>query len=160
MRGHSPPHFSHHALTRDDETHSNANLAEIIATAELGCQHVTILADHIKELQETPLDQTALNKYPIFKNPPAKKQAPYYANYTTPERLQGHMGIDPLSGPGWDGKLASTETDWLANDGEALSRAMEADPAVVRKMKDVLGAFGGADVRAKAAIESEMAKLN
>lgn len=114
----------------------------------------------MKELQETPLDETSLNKYPIFKNPPAKKQAPYYANYATVERLQGHMSIDPLSGPDWDGKLASTETNWLANNGEALSRAMEADPAVVRKMKDVLGAFGGADIRAKAAIEAEIAKLN
>ena len=66
------------------------------------------------------------------------------------------MKIDPLAGPDWDGTLASTEVDWLSDDGKALTDVMDADPAVVRKMKDVLGAFGGADVKAKDAIEKEI----
>lgn len=114
----------------------------------------------MKELQRAALDSTSLDKYPFLRNPPAKKQAPYYKNFQTAARLQGHMRIDPLAGPTWDGKLASTSTDWLANDGEALTRAINADPAVVKKLKDVFNAFGEADDRAKEAIESEIARIN
>lgn len=113
----------------------------------------------MKELQETPADAAALDKYPLLRNPPSKKQAPYYKNYQTVSRLQGHMRVDPLVGPNWDGKLASTEIDWLANEGEALTKAIQEDPAVVKKLKDVLNAFGEADVKAKAAIEAEIAQL-
>lgn len=136
--------------------YSNANIGEIIATAELGCQHITILAHHLEELQSTTLDDTALSRYPFMKDPPPKRQAPYYKDFKTRDRLQGHMKIDPLVGPTWNGKFASTETDWLANDGEALTKAIEADPAVVKKMKDVFKAFGDADAKAQAAIESEI----
>lgn len=66
------------------------------------------------------------------------------------------MKIDPLVGPTWDGKFASTKTDWLAKDGEALTKTIEADPAVMKKLKDVFEAFGDADAKAKAAIESEI----
>ncbi|KAF4907634.1 Transaldolase [Colletotrichum viniferum] len=138
---------------------SNANIGEIIATAELGCQHITILAHHLEELQEMTFDDTVLSKYPFLKDPPPKRQAPHYKDFKTRDRLQGHMKIDPLIGPTWDGKFASTEKDWLANDGEALSKAIEADPAVVKKLKDVFKAFGDADVKAKAAIENEIANL-
>ncbi|KAL3489937.1 aldolase [Aspergillus germanicus] len=135
---------------------SNANIGEVLATAELGCQHITILAHHLKELAETPLDETALAKYPLLRDPPPKKKAPYYDVQTTPPRLRQHSTTDPLAGPEWDGKFASTEVDWLADNGAALAKAMESDPAVVRKMKDVLGAFLGADARAKKAIEEEL----
>ncbi|KAI8235341.1 Transaldolase [Colletotrichum sp. SAR 10_99] len=138
---------------------SNANIGEIIATAELGCQHITILAHHLEELQNTTFDDTARSRYPFLKDPPPKRQAPYYKDFKTRDRLQGHMKIDPLIGPTWDGNFASNETDWLANDGEALSKAIEADSAVVKKLKDVFKAFGDADVKAKAAIESEIANL-
>ncbi|KAH8748899.1 hypothetical protein F5883DRAFT_633662 [Diaporthe sp. PMI_573] len=138
---------------------SNANIGEIIANAELGCQHITILSHHLKELAETPVDDGLIKRYPILGSHPAKKQPPYYANATTPERVKGHLQIDPLAGPDWNGELASTKVDWLADDGKALSEAMSADAAVVRKMADVMGAFGGADEKAKAAIEAEAAKL-
>ena len=89
-----------------------------------------------------------------------KKQAPYYANFEIPARLQGHLNIDPLVGPDWDGVFADTKTDWLKDDGRALSAAMEADPAVVRKMKDVLNAFGGAEVQAKAKLRSILTNIH
>ncbi|KAJ5379860.1 uncharacterized protein N7496_002288 [Penicillium cataractarum] len=119
---------------------SNAHIGEVIANAELGCQHITILAGHLKELQETPLDSTSLAKYPFLNNPPPKKQSPYYINLQTPERLRGHSKIDPLAGPDWDGKLADIHTDYLANNGKALSDAMDSDEVVVRKIRDVFGA--------------------
>lgn len=61
----------------------------MLATAELGCQHITILAHHLKELRETPLDEAALGKFPFLRDPPAKKQAPYYKNLKTPQRFLG-----------------------------------------------------------------------
>ncbi|KAM6524453.1 hypothetical protein FSOLCH5_005055 [Fusarium solani] len=139
---------------------SNANITEVLATAELGCQHITILAHHLKELRDTPLDEAALGKFPFLRDPPAKKQAPYYKNLKTPQRFLGHLGIDPLAGSDWDGKLADIHTDYLADNGKLLSEAMESDAAVVKKMKDVLGAFNGGDAKAREAIEAEMAKPN
>ncbi|PYI04702.1 aldolase [Aspergillus sclerotiicarbonarius CBS 121057] len=138
---------------------SNANIGEIIATAELGCQHITILAHHMRELQETPLDSPSMAKYPFLQDLPSKKQAPYYAKLKTAERLRGHSTSDPMAGPGWNGKLADIHTDYLADNGKALSEAMTADEVVVKKMRDVLGAFIGGDAKAKAAIEQEVAKL-
>ncbi|KAJ5727513.1 hypothetical protein N7493_005333 [Penicillium malachiteum] len=138
---------------------SNANIGEVLATAELGCQHITILAHHMKELQETHPDSKALEKYPFLASPPAKKQHPYYANLMTPARSQIHSKSDPMAGPNWDGKLPDIHADYLANGGKLLSEAVEADAAVVKKMKDVLGAFNGGDAKAKAAIEAELARL-
>ncbi|KAJ5721741.1 uncharacterized protein N7483_009675 [Penicillium malachiteum] len=86
-------------------------------------------------------------------------QGPYYANLTTPARLQVHSNSDPMAGPNWNGKLADIHADYLANGGKLLSEVMEADAAVVKKMKDVLGAFNGGDAKAKAAIEAELARL-
>ena len=138
---------------------SNANIAEIVATAELGCQHITITAPHLKELQETALDATALKKYPFLANPAPKKAAPYYKNLKTPQRLQAHSKTDPLAGADWNGQLADIHADYLANGGKLLTESMASDPAVVRKIKDVFDAFNGGDAKAKAAIEAEMAKL-
>lgn len=137
---------------------SNANAAEVLANAELGCQHITILAPHLEELAKTRLDDAARDKYPFLKNLPAKKQEPYYANLQTPERLKGHANIDPLAGPGWNGKLPDIHADYLADNGKLLAQYMDQDEAVVRKMKDVLGAFNGGDAVAREAIEAEMKK--
>ncbi|CAG9994406.1 unnamed protein product [Clonostachys byssicola] len=138
---------------------SNANVAEILATAEIGCQHITILAHHLEELKNTPYDAAAQEKYPFLKNAPPKLKAPYYNVQKTPERLRGHNNIDPLAGPEWDGKLADIHKDYLANNGAALTAAMDVDAAVQRKMKDVCDAFDGGNAKAKAAIDAELAKL-
>ncbi|PYH92642.1 aldolase, partial [Aspergillus ellipticus CBS 707.79] len=133
---------------------SNANITEVLATAELGCQHITVLAAHLKELQETPLDATALAKYPFLQNPPPKeKEGAYYNKYQTPERFVGHTKIDPVAGPEWDGVLADIHKDYLKDNGNALSEAIENDPAVVKKMKDVLDAFLEGEAIARRAIE-------
>lgn len=113
----------------------------------------------MKELAQIPLDDAALEKYPFLKNLPAKKQAPYYKNLLTPERLKGHAKIDPLAGPEWNGTFADIHTDYLADDGKALKEYMATDAAVVRKFKDVYGAFvDDGDAKARAAIEAEIAK--
>lgn len=138
--------------------HSNANLKEVIANAELGCQHITILAQHLKELQETPLDAAALKKFPILANPPPKKRAPYYANLVTPARFAAHSTSDPWAGPNWDGKLASTDIDYIANDGKALDEASAADAMVALNLTKILAIFQEFDEKARVAIETEYAK--
>ncbi|EXJ77294.1 hypothetical protein A1O3_10452 [Capronia epimyces CBS 606.96] len=138
---------------------SNANVAEVLATAELGCQHITILAPHLKELTETPLDDEARKRYPLFASKLTKRSAPYYANLKTPSRLAQHSTSDPLAGPDWDGTFASTDVDYLANDGKALDEAIARDTAVAKKLKDILQVFGDACQQAKEAIESEYAQL-
>jgi transaldolase len=142
-----------------DDPCSNANVAEVIANAELGCQHITILEHHLKELSSTPLDEEALRRYPFLANPPAKKSAPYYKNYSTSARLKSLSTSDPLAGKDWDGTFASTQVDYLADDGKALADAINKDPVVVKKMRDVLKAFSDADDQAKTEIESEIAKM-
>ncbi len=87
------------------------------------------------------------------------KAAPYYANLKTPARLAHHSTSDPLAGPDWDGTFASADVDYLANDGKALDEAIARDPAVAKKLKDILEVFQGACQKAKGAIESEHAKL-
>lgn len=139
---------------------SNANIGEVVANAELGCQHITILATHLKEMTETPLDETSLKKYPFLRNPPPKRKSPYYKNLKTAERLKGHATIDPLAREDWDGTLPPIDRDYLANDGALLVECMANDPAVVRKIKDVFTAFTTADARAKIAIEAEISKLD
>ena len=110
-------------------------------------------------MQETPLDATAIEKYPFLKKPPAKKTAPHYENFVTPARFQSHLTSDPLAGPNWDGKFASIDVDYVADDGKALTAAINGDVVVVKKIKDVLNAFQEADDKAKAAIEEEWAKV-
>ena len=112
----------------------------------------------MQELKDTPLDDTALSKFPFLKNPPSKQRYPFYDVLQTPQRLQGHSKIDYLAGPEWNGKLADIHLDYLANDGAALAAAIEADPAVVKKMKDARDAFNGGNAKAKAAIEEEIAR--
>ena len=137
--------------------YSNANLREIIATAELGCQHITILAHHLQELATTPLDDASLEQYPFLKSPPPKRQVPYYKKLQTLQRLEGHSKIDPLAGPEWDGELPDIHIDYLADDGKALRVYMETDAAVVRKIKDVFSAFvDDGDAVARRAIEAEI----
>src|SRR5262245_6579021 len=108
---------------------SNANITEVLATAELGCQHITILASHLKEMAEMPLDATVLKRFPFLASPPPKKQAPYYANQVTPPRFVDHSTSDPMAGPGWDGELASVDIDYVSENGKALDKAIGQDPA-------------------------------
>lgn len=113
----------------------------------------------MKELQETPLDETALKRYPIFSNPPPKKKAPYYTNLITSPRFVKHSTSDPLAGPDWDGKLARTDIDYNANDGRALDEANARDAVVAMNLKKILAIFHDFDEQARRAIEAEMATL-
>ncbi|KAJ5633621.1 hypothetical protein N7528_001463 [Penicillium herquei] len=138
---------------------SNANINEIFATAELGCQHITVRADHIIEMANTPLEESHLLQWPFLANPKPKPETPYYKDLSTPDRFAHFNKIDPLAGADWDGKLADIHTDYISNDGKALVEAMQSDPAVVRKIKDVFDAFLDGERRAQVALQAEIDKI-
>lgn len=74
-------------------------------------------------------------------------------------RFASHSTSDPLAGESWDGKFDSPDIDFLSNNGKALDEAIAKDVAMTRKLKDVLDCFLEADLKAKNAIEREIANL-
>jgi transaldolase len=129
---------------------SHANLNELFATAELGVQHSTILGNHLAELAKAhdTLPEVTFTKP---KHP--------YKDRVTPARFSKHSTSDPLAGPGWDGKFASTEIDYISNNGENLTRAIKADPVVTSKIKDVLDIFHENEEKAREMIEKSIKEM-
>lgn len=130
--------------------HSHFDIAEILAMAELGCQHVTIQAPELKKLVETP--DTL---------PPVRGQKPKhpYAKLVTPERLKVLSTTDGLAGPDWDGVLATMETDYVSDCGRRLNDFIKEDPVIANRFKDAARLFLDAETKAKGAIEHEMQAL-
>ncbi|OCT44596.1 hypothetical protein CLCR_06350 [Cladophialophora carrionii] len=126
---------------------SHFNTAEILAMAELGCQHVTIQAHNLQKLMETP-DTLP----PVLRTKPKHP----YAEFVVADRLQPLATLDPLAGPGWDGVLATMETDFVADGGAKLDKFIETDAVLQRRFADACKLFLGAEEEAKAAIEKLM----
>lgn len=119
-----------------------------MAMAELGCPHVTIPPHLIRTLLATP------DKLPL---PTTKKPKLSYAEFATVPRLTKLSTIDPFAAPGWDGRLANMETDFVANDGEKLDEAIRNDPIAGKRLKDAEVFFLEMENKAKEAIEKEIA---
>ena len=69
------------------------------------------------------------------------KPRPAYSYLTvgpTPERLRALLSVDPLAAADWDGKLASTDMDYLANNGTELEQAIEWNNAVPQGLSSSL----------------------
>ncbi|ETI20929.1 hypothetical protein G647_07272 [Cladophialophora carrionii CBS 160.54] len=126
---------------------SHFNTAEILAMAELGCQHVTIQAHNLQKLMETP-DTLP----PVLRTKPKHP----YAEFVVADRLQPLATLDPLAGPGWDGVLATMDTDFVADGGAKLDKFIETDAVLQRRFGDACKLFLGAEEEAKAAIEKLM----
>lgn len=145
--------FPHESLTCDENSFITPK--EAMAAGELGCHSATI--------SHTVLDQLAKLKYDRAEQPgegTTPKPAPYYEHAgPTPERLRKLAGVDPLAAADWDGKLASTDIDYLANGGEKLEEAIRRDPVSVTRLKDALELFIGGEERSKAKVEAVLAKL-
>jgi transaldolase len=126
-----------------------------MAAGELGCHSATI--------SHTVLDQLAKLKYDRAQQPgegTTPKPVPYYAHASpTPERLRKLASVDTLAAADWDGKLASTDVDYLANGGEELEKAIRRDPISVARLKDALELFIGGEERSKAKVEAVLAKV-
>ncbi|KAL2688933.1 hypothetical protein Neosp_002983 [[Neocosmospora] mangrovei] len=123
---------------------------ELMAMAELGCQHVTIQQPRLKDLM------AAKDNHPPVTRPKATHP---YATLSTPERLRALSKLDPLAGTAWDGVLPAVNVDYLAADGERLNRAIQKDGVAAKRVKDAMDRFLDAEAKAKAAIEAEMQNL-
>ncbi|KAI1283892.1 hypothetical protein F5Y07DRAFT_385535 [Xylaria sp. FL0933] len=115
------------------------DVEEAMAAAEMGCHSATI--------SHTLLDQLAKLKYDVSEQPVEGVPKPehLYGNPgPTPSRLAQLSSTDPLTA-NWDGKLASTSIDYLANGGAELERAIRSDPIAISRIADALKLFIGAD---------------
>ncbi|OQV10433.1 hypothetical protein CLAIMM_14431 [Cladophialophora immunda] len=127
---------------------SHFNITEVLAMAELGCQHVTVQGPNLKKLMET-LDTLppVLNKKP--KHP--------YAEFAVAERLKTLETLDPLSGPDWNGVQATMDTDFVVDGGKKLDQFIAENAVLNRRFADACRFFLGAEEKAKVAIERVMA---
>ena len=125
-----------------------------MAAGEMGCHHATISAEVLTPLSKLPYDA---GKQPGEGVP--KPMHPYLNAGPTPTRLAKLSKTDPLAVAEWDGKLASTDIDYLANNGAELAKAIEADPITKARLNDALELFKGGEMRSKAAIEDAMGQV-
>jgi transaldolase len=126
---------------------------EAMAAGEMGCHSATISHTCIEELAKLTYDGA---KQPGEGVP---KPNPYYKNATpTSERLRKLSKVDPLAAANWDGKLASTDVDYLANSGAALDEAIKKDPVTAHRLDVALKLFQGGIAESRAKIEAAMAK--
>ncbi|KAF4970366.1 hypothetical protein FZEAL_10058 [Fusarium zealandicum] len=126
---------------------------EAMAAGEMGCHSATISHTVLNELAKLPWDGS--------KQPGADVPKPVHVYKNAgpcPARLQKLANIDPLAAAEWDGKLASTDVDYLANGGEALQQAIAADPVTQTRLFDALTLFTGGEERSKSKVE-EVLKL-
>ena len=125
-----------------------------MAAGELGCHSATI--------SHTVLDQLAKLKYDGTKQPGEGTPKPVHVYKNppkVPERLRKLANIDPLAAADWDGKLASTDIDYLANGGEELGKAIEADPITKERLAIALELFTGGENKSKDKIDAAVRAL-
>lgn len=123
-----------------------------MAAGEMGCHHATISPEVLTKLAQLPYDPSKQPGEGI----PKPQGYPYQNAPPTPARLAKLSKTDPLAPAGWDGKLASTDVDYLANNGAELQKAIEADPATKTRLFEALELFKGGEMRSQAAIEEAM----
>lgn len=125
-----------------------------MAAGEMGCHSATISHTVLEKLSKLPYDAS--------KQPGEGLPKPIHAYKNAnplPERLKKLLSIDPLAGPNWDGKLASTDVDYLANGGAEIDKANEADKATKTRLADALTLFIGGEERSKAKVEAMLATV-
>lgn len=127
---------------------------EAMAAGEMGCHHATISSDVLTQLSKLEYDGS---KQPGEGVP--KPMHAYKGAGPTPARLSKLAKTDPLAAANWDGKLASTDIDYLANNGAELEKAIEADPVTKTRLFEALDLFKGGELRSKAAIEEAMKQV-
>lgn len=127
---------------------------EAMAAGEMGCHSATI--------SHTVLDQLAKLEYDGTKQPGEGTPKPVHVYKNAgpcPERLKKLANVDPLAAAEWDGKLASTDIDYLANEGAELTKAIEADPISTTRLADALKLFIGGEERSKAKVEEVLKQI-
>lgn len=125
-----------------------------MAAGEMGCHSATISHTVLNELAKLPYDGS---KQPAQGQP--KPQHVYVTSGKLSDRLAKIVNTDPLAVANWDGKLADTKTDYLANNGAELQKAIAADPVTQQRLNDALDLFKGGEARSRVKIEAMMEKL-
>ncbi|THZ80741.1 aldolase [Aureobasidium pullulans] len=120
---------------------------EAMAAGEHGCHSATISPQVLDELSKLTYDGS---KQPGEGKP---KPSNVYAGYKTPARLAEVSKVDPLAAAEIDAKIASTDINYLANDGEELQKAIKADPVTSQRLDDALKLFTSGLLESKAKIE-------
>ncbi|KAM5354561.1 hypothetical protein ACJ41O_001208 [Fusarium nematophilum] len=121
---------------------------EAMAAGEMGCHSATI--------SHTVLNELANLRYDASKHPGVGIPKPVHVYKNAgpcPERLKGLLSVDPLAAADWDGKLARTDVDYLANGGEALQKAIEADAVTSTRLAEALALFTGGEERSKVKVQ-------
>ena len=121
---------------------SNITAQEVLAVAEMGAQHCTILEPVLKQLCELQV---------LIPNAPQPKNVGY--SRALSPRMLSLLNTDPLA-PKFT--KFDVETDYLKNQGEELEKAIREDPECEKRLKDALELFIGAEQRAKEAILAAM----
>ncbi|KAJ4294072.1 hypothetical protein N0V90_007761 [Kalmusia sp. IMI 367209] len=127
---------------------------EAMASGEMGCHSATISHTCIEALAKLTYDGT--------QQPGVGAPKPLHVYQTpgpTPERLKQLMRVDPLASAAWDGKLASTDVDYLADSGAELEKAIESDAISVARLEDALKLFQDAIDESKGKIEEVLKEL-
>ncbi|KAL4790403.1 hypothetical protein BDV19DRAFT_394070 [Aspergillus venezuelensis] len=122
----------------------NANFIspkEALAQGEFGVDSATISEQVLSELAFLPYNPSTSVPSGVIDVP--KPQYPGHQNSVaaTPKRLAHLAGTDLLAAADWDGKLASTDIDYLKNNGEELEKAIKADAIATTRLKDALELF-------------------
>ncbi|KAL4785496.1 hypothetical protein BJX76DRAFT_180236 [Aspergillus varians] len=139
----------------------NANFIsakEALAQGEIGIDSATISQDVLSELVKLPYDGASSPRGAVDVPKPAY---PEHQNSVsaTPKRLQHLAGADPLAAADWDGKLASSEVDYLAGDGAELEKAIRADPIASARVADALELFVKVEGESRELIEKVLAEV-
>jgi len=132
------------------------SVQEVMACGEMEMHHVTVGARLLAELSTLPAVPSVFTKIPGVAK--VDMTRPYANAHPTPVRLAEVSQIDPLNA-NWDGKVASTDIDYLADNGAELERAIEADPATKQRLYDSLEIFKVGELSSKAIIEKAIEEL-
>jgi transaldolase len=126
---------------------------EAMAAGTMRCQAATIPHNILTKLSTLQYDGPKQSD-DEFQKPshPYKDAAPLST------RLTPLLKTDPLS-PSGAVDTASNDTQWLANGGDELAKAILADPATKKRLDDALGAFIDAENRSKALIEEILSQV-
>ncbi|KAJ6573382.1 hypothetical protein DFH09DRAFT_915935 [Mycena vulgaris] len=132
------------------------SVQEAMACGEMAMHHATISAQVLGELCALPATPSPSARIPGV--PKVDMTTPYTGAPPTPAHLATVSKSDPLTAS-WDGKLASTNLDYLAHGGKALAAAIEADPVTKQRLYDTLEVFKGGELSSKFIIEKAISEL-
>ncbi|CAN8104137.1 unnamed protein product [Discula destructiva] len=132
---------------------------EAMAAGEWGCHSATLSPKMLDELAKLDYDGGA---QPVAGGVP--KPAPdvefYQVKGSLSDRLRELATTDPLAAAAeWDGKLASTEVDYLADGGKELDSVIEEDNITKTRLAASLEMFKDAEIKSRAKIEAILSTL-